>query len=191
MISRLSGWILENRFIAFILILVNLVGFIYGVYYYMPQLDDTPKNVWLLVVDCPLYVILFSIVLFFELLKKPLPGILKFITATGLFKYGMWTVIVVILHFDLFFSAHPLEYSILLPLHLGMALESLLLLGLFRPNSDSTLFVISFFVLNDVSDYVFGTLPRIPETWVPLLFVESLVVSVVFPLGLYFHVRRV
>jgi len=191
MISELNKRILENKPIVLFLILINFLGFLFGIYYYMPQLDDIPQSMWLIVIDCPLYVLLFSIVLSLELLKKPLPGILKFITSVGLFKYGLWTVIVILLHFDFFFSINPLVYSLLLPMHVGMALESTLLFSLFRPTKTTTLFVILFFILNDISDYVFGTLPRIPETWVSLLFIESLAVSIIFPIGLSFYIRKV
>jgi len=190
MISELSKRILENKAIVLFLILINFLGFLFGIYYYMPQLGDTPQYMWLLVIDCPLYVVLFSIILPLELLERPLPDILKFITSVGLFKYGLWTVIVILLHFDFFFSINPLAYSLLLPMHVGMILESILLFSLFRSTTPSTLFVILFFILNDLSDYVIGTLPRIPETWVQLLFLESVIVSVILPLTLNFYIHR-
>ncbi|MBN2014603.1 MAG: DUF1405 domain-containing protein [Candidatus Altiarchaeota archaeon] len=185
MISYLGKGILESKPLLLFLILLNFLGFLFGVYYYMPQLDETPQWLWLVVIDCPLYVLLFAIILLFELLSRPLPDVLKFITSVGLFKYGVWTVIVVLLHFDYFFSINPVVYGLILPMHVGMALESLVLLNLFRPTRSSTLLVALFFVLNDVSDYVYGTLPRIPETWVSLLFIESLLVSVLLPSVIY------
>jgi uncharacterized membrane protein YpjA len=190
MISGLSRRIRGNRSLIWILIIVNFLGFLFGIYYYMPQLDDTPEEMWLLVIDCPLYVLLFSIILFMELLGRPLPPILKFITSVGLFKYGLWTVIVILSHYEFFFTSNPLVYGLLLPMHVGMTLESILLYSLFPPTPRTTLFVVSFFVLNDLSDYLLGTLPRIPDTWVSLLFIESLIVSIFYPLVLCFYTRR-
>lgn len=190
MISSLSKRILESKPLLLFLIFLNFLGFLFGVYYYMPQLDETPQWMWLIVIDCPLQVLLFSIVLSFELLRRPLPDVLKFLNAVGLVKYGFWTIIVVLVHFNYFFSINPVVYGMILPMHVGMTLEAVLLLGLFRPTRSSTLLVVFFFVLNDVSDYVYGTLPRIPETWVHLLFIESLLVSILLPSIIYRSHRK-
>jgi uncharacterized membrane protein YpjA len=119
------------------------------------------------------------------LIKFPLPDVLKFIIFVGLIKYGGWTVLVILLHSSLFFSIDAAMYCFLLVSHVGMMAESIVLWGAFRPTVYNTVAVALFFVANDISDYVYGTLPTIPETWVPLLFVESLLVSVLVPLLAY------
>ncbi|RLI93230.1 MAG: hypothetical protein DRO89_00595 [Candidatus Altiarchaeales archaeon] len=75
-------------------------------------------------------------------------------------------------------------------MHVGMIPESILPFSLFRSTTPSTLFVILFFILN-VSDHVIGILTRIPETWVRLLFLESVIASLIFPPTLNFYIRRV
>lgn len=185
MISPLFDNVLESRPMIFSLIIINFLGFVFGVYYYMPQLDETPTHLWLLVIDCPLYVLLFSVILLFRLLKDSLPEILKFITCVGLFKYGLWTMLVLLLYYGFFFSVDPILSSFLFVSHLFMAIESFLVLRLFHPTVYSTIAVIFFFVLNDVSDYFFGTLPQIPETYVQQLFFVSVAVSLLYPFFVY------
>lgn len=186
---KLSERILGSKSLILLLVAINFVGFIFGIYYYMPQLAVTPSQMWLLVIDCPLYVLLFALVLVCLLLKFQLPDVLKFIIFVGLIKYGGWTVLVILLHSSLFFSVDAAMYCFLLVSHAGMMVESIVLWGAFRPTVYNTFAVVLFFVANDISDYVYGTLPFIPQTWVPLLFVESLFVSVLIPL-LAYRIRR-
>ncbi len=186
---KLSERILKSKFLVILLIILNIIGFGLGIYYYMPQLDETPEILWLIVVDCPLHVLLLAIILSSELSGSPLPDVLKFINTVGLIKYGFWTVIVILLNLEFLFSLNPVTYSILLPMHVGMILESILLFKLFRPNLPSTLFVMLFFLFGDFYDYVLGTLPHIPDTHVSLLFFESVIVSILLPALIYINHR--
>jgi uncharacterized membrane protein YpjA len=189
MISKLSEKVLSSRRFLLLLIAINLVGFIFGIYYYMPQLAVTPSYLWLLVIDCPLYVFLFALVLVCLLVRFRLQDVLIFAIFVGLIKYGLWTVLVILLHSSLFFSVDAAMYCFLLVSHVGMMAESVVLWGSFRPTVYNTAAVALFFLANDISDYVYGTLPTIPQTWVPALFVESLLVSVLIPL-LAYRLRR-
>ena len=52
---------MSRSVLTWLLILANVAGFLFGLYYYQPQLLQTPVISWLLVLDCPLFVLLFGL----------------------------------------------------------------------------------------------------------------------------------
>ena len=124
--------ILESR--KLVLAIINLAGFLFGICYYWHQLSTSPFYLWIFIIDCPLYVVLFALICFLLYEKREVSEWLRFLTAVGLIKYGLWTGIVIILYRDYFFAANPLLYALLFPLHIGMILE-----GISRPLSPAFL----------------------------------------------------
>jgi uncharacterized membrane protein YpjA len=123
-IGRISG---DRRLLA-IIILINVAGSLFGLYYYWEQLMMTPWYLWLAVPDCPLYTFFMIFALSLVLLKRP-SDTLNAITAVGLSMYGTWTVLVLLYFGEIYFAPrNALMSAGLWVSHLGMALEGFLLL---------------------------------------------------------------
>ncbi len=183
--SRFSSSLLQNKQLLIALAIINFVGFLYGIYYYNYQLSATPFYLWIFTLDSPLPVLLFVFVAYFLYCNKKVPQWLLFITIIGLIKYGFWTALVILLFFDYFFGFAPFIYAINLPLHAGMILEGAVLTARLRPRISDLAIVLVFFLINDILDYFFGTLPVIPKTYNSYLMVESIAVTILLPILLY------
>ena len=183
---------LESRKWLWALLLVNLAGFAFGIWYYVPQLSVTSPLLWVFVIDCPLYVLLFAGVCVLRLKEKAVPRWFYYISAVGLIKYGFWTFLVVVLYWNVLFSSASALYSVLTPLHIGMILEGLVLVPRFRASLMQMLPVLGWFLLNDWLDYFFGTVPLRPPTYLNFLMWESFLVStgLVFSVFLLGRCRR-
>lgn len=165
-LQDISNLFLKNKILAVLLIVINLAGTVYGFYYYQQQFLETPFYLWLFIPDCPLYTLLFAVVIFLYVFKKKTNAFLTVLTAFGLIKYGLWTVTTILLYSNYFFAVNPLMYSILFFLHAGMILESFVLIPLIRRINILPIFL--WFLLNDFSDYfAFGTIPH------PIPFIDS------------------
>jgi len=149
--------------LTYLLIAVNLLGFFYGVYYYGDQLAQTTPALWLLVIDCPLQALLFAIVLFLAVLSKG-SGFLTALTAAGSLKYGIWTMFAVLFHGDYFLAGSlAFGYSLIFVSHFGQFLEGLFLSGVKKVSAGAAVAILLLYLLNDYSDYAWGTHPLIPE----------------------------
>lgn len=116
----------DKRLLA-IIIIINIIGAIAGLFYYWDQLAMTPWYLWLFVPDCPLYVFFMAIALSLIWLGRP-HGTFNLITAVGCAMYGTWTMLTLIYFSEMYFSpANALMSSLLFISHFGMAVESLLL----------------------------------------------------------------
>lgn len=185
--KKFSESILANKRLIVSLAIINFVGFLYGIYYYHYQLSITPFYLWIFTLDSPLPVLLFVFVSYFLYYNKKMPQWLLFLVIVGLIKYGFWTALVIILFRDYFFGFAPLIYALNLPLHIGMMLEGAVLTVKLKPKILDLGIVLAFFLINDILDYFFGTLPIIPNTYNSYLLIESLAVTVAVPLILYWR----
>ena len=127
-IFRLIDRITSSRKLLVAILLINIAGSLFGLYYYWEQLLMTPWYLWLAVPDCPLYTFFMIFALLLILLKKP-SNTLNTITAVGLAMYGAWTTIVLLYFGELYFNpANALMSAGLWISHFGMGLEGFLLL---------------------------------------------------------------
>ncbi len=180
---------LSNRRWLAALFATNVLGFIYGIYYYWHQLSITPMYLWIFVIDSPLPVLLFAVICAMIYLKKSSPQWLILFSFFGLIKYGIWTDIVIYLFRDYFFSVNPLIYGLNFHLHFGMVLEGLLLLQLLKPKLKDILFVGGFYLLNDYLDYFYGTVTLIPDGYRTFLMVESFAMTLILA-GVAIYLRQ-
>src|SRR5699024_5168483 len=74
------------------LFIVNLLGTIYGYYWYKSQLVVTPTIFLPFVPDSPTASLFFTIFLLFFIFHKSVPYI-EALAITSLFKYGIWAVV--------------------------------------------------------------------------------------------------
>ena len=148
--------LLDKKFIL-ILFLINLFGTIYGYYWYLPQLSNTPDIFLLFVPDSPTASLFFTIFLFFFLFNKNIP----YIEALGLvtlFKYGTWAVVMNLLTLAVDGSLSPAGYMLMVS-HAGMAIQGILYAPYYKIKMRHLVFAGIWTLHNDVIDYLFNMMP--------------------------------
>lgn len=106
-----------RRWFVILLVLVNLLGSVYGYYWYSGQLAVTPVKLWLFTFDSPFSTTLFALALIGLLFGKEYK-LLQLIAYTGVIKFGIWAA-VIILHFWWIGGAPTVVVSLLLLFSLG------------------------------------------------------------------------
>ncbi len=167
----------SSRFLI-ILSILNVIGFLYGIYYYRFQLLETPFYLWIFVTDCPNSALLFAISTYLISKSKEFPT-LFFLASSSTLKYGIWTCIVIALYSNYFLSINPILYSILFVAHLLLASEGLFLAGYFKGNVKNFSISLSLLLLNDFFDYALQTHPYIPESHIKEIAFVTLILSFV------------
>lgn len=149
-----------RRFILFILF-ANVLGTIYGWYYYKNQLISNPFYFWIFIADCPNSTLFFSIALFLMILGKK-SDFLNFFASANSIKYGTWTCIILLLHHTYFFTINFNLYSVMFVTHALLIVEGFLLAYATKFNKYAYLTLIWLFT-NDFLDYFANTHPYMPE----------------------------
>src|SRR5699024_6063647 len=107
-----------------LLFIVNLLGTIYGYFWYGNQLSNTPIYFLPFVPDSPTASLFFTIFLFFIMRGKQVPYI-EALAFTTLVKYGVWAVIMNLL--TLYVNGTlPWQAYMLIASHGAMALQAFL-----------------------------------------------------------------
>lgn len=152
--------VLKQRSILWILLVVNLLGTIYGYIWYGYQLADTPWYFLPFVPDSPTASLFFVFVLIGFLLGRNF-SLLEALAAITLFKYGIWAVG---MNFGgiLVSNTITIENWMLIFSHLGMAIQAILYSPYFRIKKSHFLFAVIWTFHNDVIDYVYDMYPRYP-----------------------------
>ncbi len=152
--------------IAWLIIFLNLVGFVVGtIYWYGPHflvgkdgLGAPSPWLWIFIPDCPLFAFLF-VIAFVALRRHKKWTWFYTITAIGLIKYGVWTVTFWVTYW---LRGAPLtvEGVVMTVAHLGMIVQGVYLLTQFRAQLRDVLIALAWFVLSDYVDYGLGEYPR-------------------------------
>ncbi len=189
--DELEKKIFSSQKLLIFLVLANLIGALYGfIFYYGQQFLSTPVYLWLFIGDCPLFSLLMALSFLLILLKKEFSFLFLF-SLIGSLKYGFWTVFVLIYFNSFYFVPENFfMYSVLLIAHVFLFLEAFLLVKKIRFNFSFLVFSLAFFVLNDFSDYFFGTHPPVPLNELNFLFFFTLVSSFVFSFIAFFIVKK-
>jgi uncharacterized membrane protein YpjA len=140
-----------------VLLIINLFGSFYGFYWYRQQLKITPGVLKLFVPDSPTASALFTIALFFIIIKKHKPFI-TLMACAWLIKYGLWAFILNT-HFLLIGGNYNFTNFHLSISHLGMAIEGFLFLTDIPLRKDSIMFLLILMLVNDFLDYGIGIHP--------------------------------
>jgi len=140
-----------------LLLLINLIGSIYGFYWYKNQLSETPGILKLFVPDSPTASLLFTVALFMLLIKKPKP-FLMLMACGWLIKYGIWAAIINT-HFYLIGGQYTFTNFHLTLSHLGMAAEGLLFIDDVDYNKYHLFLLICLMIISDALDYRLGIHP--------------------------------
>src|SRR3989338_5584521 len=129
-----------------------------GFGYYWNQLLATPLLLIIFVPDCPLYVLLTLPIL----ARKVSNDAYSFLVSLGMFKYGLWTVFVLLFYAE-YWQLSQLWITVPFIIgHIGMALLGAALLPKKRVAFAVFALVLAWFLLNDYSDYFLGPRPPIP-----------------------------
>lgn len=139
------------------LFIINVLGTIYGYYWYGSQLSVTPNWLRVVVPDSPTASLFFCIVLFLLIIQKR-NGLIEALAYVSLVKYGIWAVIMngIVLYLD--GGLDPTAYMLIFS-HAGMAIQAILFAPIFKVKKWQ-LALASIWILQDlIFDYVFGTMP--------------------------------
>ncbi|QCT74888.1 DUF1405 domain-containing protein [Macrococcoides canis] len=154
--SQYYYWIQNKKFLIFI-ILCNIVGTIYGYYWYLGQLKQTKWYFMLFVPDSPTASLFLVIALTAIVWNRHLPliEVLAFVT---LIKYGVWAVVMNILVFITLDEVTAMGMMLIIS-HAIMAIQALLFVPLFRASLLSIGIASIWVFHNDVIDYVYMQYP--------------------------------
>ncbi|WP_042346418.1 DUF1405 domain-containing protein [Bacillus massiliigorillae] len=149
--------ILRNKAIIILLLVVNILGTIYGYYWYKGQLVATDPIFIPFVPDSPTACLFFVFVLIAFLMKRNW-GLFEALALISLFKYGIWAVVMNLLTLKVDGTLHWTGYM-LMASHLAMALQGLLYARFYRIKLWHLAVAAIFTVHNEIIDYVFGQMP--------------------------------
>ncbi|ARQ06940.1 DUF1405 domain-containing protein [Macrococcoides canis] len=154
--SQYYYWIQNKKFLIFI-ILCNIVGTIYGYYWYLGQLQQTKWYFMPFVPDSPTASLFLVIALTAIVWNRHLPliEVLAFVT---LIKYGVWAVVMNILVFITLDEVTAMGMMLIIS-HAIMAIQALLFVPLFRVSLLSIVIAAIWVFHNDVIDYVYMQYP--------------------------------
>lgn len=155
------NWIyacLSNRNVLWLLLIVNILGTIYGYYWYGWQLKDTPAIFLPFVPDSPTASLFFVFVLIAFLFKRNWP-LIEALAIVTLFKYGIWAVIMNLLVLKVTGELNWAGYLLIVS-HGAMAIEGLLYSPFYRMKRWHLVVAGIWTLHNDIIDYVYFMMPR-------------------------------
>lgn len=149
------------------LLIINILGTVYGYYWYRNQLEQTPFYFLPFVPDSPTASLFFVFVLWAFLYKKSIP-LLEAFAAVTLIKYGLWAVA---MNIAAGLVGDPLNWQnyMLIFSHAGMALQAIIYCPYFRIKRSHLLIVASWTILNDFIDYYYMMHPWVSRGLYPFI----------------------
>ncbi|MFN2745609.1 MULTISPECIES: DUF1405 domain-containing protein [Bacillus] len=140
------------------LLIINFLGTVYGYYWYLPQLTNTPAKFLIFVPDSPTATLFFLFVLIGLLLKSN-ASLFEALALVTLVKYGLWAVVMNILVLVTTGSLHWTGYM-LIASHFAMAVQGVLYAPYYRFKGWHLALAAVWTLHNDIIDYVFGMMPN-------------------------------
>ncbi|HYA32515.1 MAG TPA: DUF1405 domain-containing protein [Candidatus Bathyarchaeia archaeon] len=182
--------LLENTPLIAAIISINVAGTLAGFYYYWDQLVSSSPVYWIFIPDCPLYTMLIAAILAVYVTTQRSSDLVNFITAVGLAKYATWTVFVVLAFSAFYFSVDSSLYSVLVLLHVAMAVEFFLPLMLIKElRARYAAIALIWFFTNDFADYYLGTHPPVPINDITQIGIFTFLTTPVFIIVAYAAAR--
>lgn len=176
-------------------VFVNFGAAFYGFFiYYGNQFLATSPLLWIFVGDCPLAALLFGMAFLTRCgslrlsFLQPFSGARKydlswlwFLAFVMAMKYGFWTIFVLLAYSGFYFTPGAyILYSILLGSHVFLLFETVLLTGKIKPKAWFLLPVLGYLLANDISDYLLGTHPPLPEYSLAFMFPATVFMTLAF-----------
>lgn len=135
----------------------NLLGTLFGFYYYSDQLLSTDPLLWIFVPASPIATLLFAASIYLNVNDRGL-SLLDALAFVANFKYGLWTVFCLTYYSEIFFTGNSLGlYSFMLVSHLLMAFQAFMLFKWENIGLKALFFAFGWYLFNDLIDYTFGT----------------------------------
>ncbi|SEN43207.1 Uncharacterized membrane protein YpjA [Amphibacillus marinus] len=150
--------ILTHRSFLIFLFLINLIGTIYGFFWYGNQLAQTPTHFLIFVPDSPTASLFFTIFLAFYIFGKHIPYV-EALAMVTLFKYGVWAVVMNLLMLIVEGTLSPAGYM-LIASHGAMAIQGLLYAPCYRFKLKHLIVAGIWTLHNDFIDYIFDMMPQ-------------------------------
>ncbi|MFZ3060076.1 MAG: DUF1405 domain-containing protein [Candidatus Methanoperedens sp.] len=172
-------WFKKERRARFLVLLSCIIGTLFGFYYYLGQFEITPVYLWFFVPDSPFFTFMYVLVLLFYSFGLRSNTFDAF-TFIGLAKVGIWTLFVLFLNYDYYFSPQTWAFRfVIVLLHVGMILVAMTLLKeMEKLNLSRYLLIFTFFMVSDFFDYVIGTHPIIPEENIKIVMWVTIALSI-------------
>ena len=149
-------FIFKKKTLLFI-VAANFLGTIFGFYYYIEQLQNTAFILWIFVPASPIATLFFASSIYLNMRHKG-NRILDALAFISNFKYGLWTIFVILNYPEIFFSGNSLGlYSFMLVSHFAMAIQAFILLKWENIGFKSLSVAFLWYLFNDVIDYTLGT----------------------------------
>ncbi len=155
---KLISYILGQKPMTIMLLIINFLGTVYGYYWYLPQLTNTPAKFLIFVPDSPTATLFFLFVLIGLLLKSN-ASLFEALALVTLVKYGLWAVVMNILVLVTTGSLHWTGYM-LIASHFAMAVQGVLYAPYYRFKGWHLALAAVWTLHNDIIDYVFGMMPN-------------------------------
>ncbi|MBT2626764.1 DUF1405 domain-containing protein [Bacillus sp. ISL-32] len=151
-------FLLGQRPMLLLVLGVNFLGTVYGYYWYLPQLLETPARFLVFVPDSPTATFFFLFVLLSFLMKRN-AKLFEALALVTLVKYGLWAVGMNLL--VLFVTGElPWQGYMLIGSHFAMAVQGVLYSPYFRFRLWHLVLAAIWTLHNDVIDYLFGMMPQ-------------------------------
>ncbi|MCY8518324.1 DUF1405 domain-containing protein [Bacillus atrophaeus] len=151
-------FLLGQRPMLLLVLGVNFLGTVYGYYWYLPQLLETPARFLVFVPDSPTATFFFLFVLLSFLMKRN-AKLFEALALVTLVKYGLWAVGMNLL--VLFVTGElPWQGYMLIGSHFAMAVQGALYSPYFRFRLWHLVLAAIWTLHNDVIDYLFGMMPQ-------------------------------
>jgi uncharacterized membrane protein YpjA len=175
--------LLMARPVLWALFISNLLGSIYGFYWYKNQLADTAWYWNFLVPDSPTSSTFYTLVLLLWLLRRSSPLIEMLSMVTNI-KYGIWACGVIVTYWAADGTTDPANIMLLVS-HAGMAIEVILYNFAYRFDWRYLWIGAVWLLYNDFADYVYGIHPWLQDDrflaevtfWTPVLTILTLVTT--------------
>ncbi|WP_017381850.1 DUF1405 domain-containing protein [Paenisporosarcina sp. TG-14] len=150
-------YILFYKPFMWLLLIINILGTVYGYYWYRWQMEITEPIFLIFVPDSPTASLFFSIALFGWLIGLHFK-LIEALALITLVKYGLWAVA---MNIWTQFEAGPIGFVgwMLVVSHFAMALQAVLYIPMYKFNWFHLLIAAIWTLHNDVIDYVFGQMP--------------------------------
>jgi len=151
-------FLLSRKDFLILLTVINILGTVYGYFWYGSQLSETPAHFVIFVPDSPTASLFFVIVLIGFLLKKNF-RLFEALALVTLVKYGLWAVVMNLLTLMVDGTLHWTGYM-LIASHFAMAVEGILYSRYYNFQWKHLIIVAIWTLHNDIIDYVFFMYPR-------------------------------
>lgn len=172
-----------NDNLLIIIISLNFLGFLTFPFFYGNQILATNPLLWLFVPDCQLAALIFGLSL---IIKRDWLKNLGFMISL---KYGLWTILALLIYINYYLTPTNFwDFFIDLIAHVLLVVQVILLKNKIKFNK-SIIPGLVFLLLNDLSDYLLGTHPPLPDYAIPLFSVITPLITFSC-LGIVYFISR-